>query len=81
MPPLTSLFNIFRTTFSDFAMKNGRDPRFKGIEKMREREAIFNEFIADLRARQKERHRSHAEKVSPSLMQFIYCRAVLPAEG
>lgn len=52
-----------RTTFSEFAVKHGRDPRFKTIEKMKDREAIFIEFITAMRKREKEDSKSKGEKV------------------
>ncbi|XP_068456319.1 transcription elongation regulator 1 isoform X7 [Clinocottus analis] len=52
-----------RTTFSEFAVKHGRDPRFKTIEKMKDREAIFLEFITAIRKREKEDSKSRGEKV------------------
>uniref|UniRef100_A0AAQ4S7L7 Transcription elongation regulator 1 n=1 Tax=Gasterosteus aculeatus aculeatus TaxID=481459 RepID=A0AAQ4S7L7_GASAC len=52
-----------RTTFSEFAVKHGRDPRFKTIEKMKDREAIFVEFITAIRKREKEDSKSRGEKV------------------
>ncbi|XP_075957276.1 transcription elongation regulator 1 isoform X1 [Anarhichas minor] len=52
-----------RTTFSEFAVKHGRDPRFKTIEKMKDREAIFIEFITAIRKREKEDSKSRGEKV------------------
>lgn len=47
-------------------MKHGRDPRFKTIEKMKDREAIFIEFITAMRKREKEDSKSRGEKVSLS---------------
>lgn len=44
-----------RSSFSDFASKYGRDERFKGIEKSRERESLFQAFLSDLRRREKEK--------------------------
>lgn len=55
-----------RTTFSEFAVKFGRDPRFKTIEKMKDREAIFVEFMTAMRKREKEDSKTRGEKVSPS---------------
>ncbi|KAI8492876.1 transcription elongation regulator [Branchiostoma belcheri] len=52
-----------KTSFSEFAMKNGKDHRFKAIEKMRDREALFSEFMTTLRKKEKETSRSRAEKV------------------
>lgn len=60
----TAVFYVDRTTFSEFAVKHGRDPRFKTIEKMKDREAIFIEFITALRKREKEDSKSRGEKVS-----------------
>lgn len=48
-------------------MKHGRDPRFKTIEKMKDREAIFIEFITAMRKREKEDSKSRGEKVSVAL--------------
>lgn len=54
----------FRTTFSEFAMKHGRDLRFKNIDKMKDREAIFVEFMTAMKKREKEDSKSRGEKVS-----------------
>lgn len=35
-------------------MKYGRDDRFKGIEKMKEREIFFIEFMVELKKKEKE---------------------------
>lgn len=53
----------FRSSFSDFASKYGKDERFKGIDKMRDRESVFNEFVSDMRRREKEEKSSQREKV------------------
>uniref|UniRef100_A0A7N6ARB9 Transcription elongation regulator 1 n=1 Tax=Anabas testudineus TaxID=64144 RepID=A0A7N6ARB9_ANATE len=60
-----------RTTFSEFAVKHGRDPRFKTIEKMKDREAIFIEFIASLRKREKEDSKSRGEKVKQDFFDLL----------
>ena len=52
-----------RSSFSDFASKYGKDDRFKGIEKMRERESLFTDFVSDVRRREKEEKSSQREKV------------------
>ncbi|VDN18223.1 unnamed protein product [Dibothriocephalus latus] len=51
-----------KSSFSDFSSKYAKDERFKGIEKMRERESLFQEFVSDLQLREKEKH-SQKEKV------------------
>ncbi len=50
--------NAFRSSFNEFSSKYGKDERFKNIEKMRERESLFNEFILEVRKREKE-EKSH----------------------
>ncbi|KAF3841021.1 hypothetical protein F7725_006883 [Dissostichus mawsoni] len=60
-----------RTTFSEFAVKHGRDPRFKTIEKMKDREAIFVEFITALRKREKEDSKSRGEKVKLDFFDLL----------
>lgn len=60
-----------RTTFSEFAVKYGRDPRFKTIEKMKDREAIFVEFMTAMRKREKEDSKTRGEKVSLSTYTML----------
>lgn len=48
-------FFICRTSFSDFARQYGRDERFKIIEKMKERESLFNEYVNEMKKLAKER--------------------------
>ena len=52
-----------RSSFSDYAQKHGKDARFKSIEKMRDRESLFNEFIQQIRKAAKEESSLKAEKV------------------
>jgi hypothetical protein len=52
-----------RSSFSDFAGKYGKDDRFKGIEKMRERESMFSDYVSEVRRREKEEKSSQREKV------------------
>ncbi|XP_056261961.1 transcription elongation regulator 1-like isoform X3 [Pseudoliparis swirei] len=60
-----------RTTFSEFAVKHGRDPRFKTIEKMKDRETIFVEFINAIRKREKEDSKSRGEKVKQDFYDLL----------
>ncbi|KAH0560764.1 hypothetical protein KQX54_008169 [Cotesia glomerata] len=53
-----------KSSFSDFAQKHGRDDRFKNVEKMRERESLFNEWILEVRKREKEEKNAKREQVS-----------------
>lgn len=52
-----------RATFSEFAAKHAKDSRFKAIEKMKDREALFNEFVAAARKKEKEDSKTRGEKV------------------
>lgn len=61
-----------RSSFSDFAQKYGKDDRFKGIEKMRDRESLFNEYILDVRRREKDEKVQKKESVSVNI-QFRFC--------
>lgn len=58
----------YRATFSEFAAKHAKDSRFKAIEKMKDREALFNEFVAAARKKEKEDSKTRGEKVR----WFIY---------
>ena len=57
------LIGMYRMTFSEFARLHGKDERFKAIEKKREREAIFSEYVTDLKksSREREIDRQHKE--------------------
>ena len=44
-------------------MKYGKDERFKGIEKMKDREALFVEFLAELKKKEKENAKLKHDKV------------------
>lgn len=52
-----------RMGFSEFAGKYARDPRYKAIDKMKDREALFNEFLKESKKRVEEESRNKSEKV------------------
>lgn len=54
---------MYRSSFSDFAQKHGRDERFKNVEKMRERESLFNEYLLEVRKKEKEEKTAKREQV------------------
>lgn len=60
-----------KSSFSDFAQKYGKDDRFKNIDKMRERESLFNEYLLDVRKREKEEKLQRREQVSNPSLTFI----------
>uniref|UniRef100_UPI00358FB158 transcription elongation regulator 1-like isoform X2 n=1 Tax=Myxine glutinosa TaxID=7769 RepID=UPI00358FB158 len=51
-----------RSTFSEFAAKHGKDLRFKTVEKMKDRETLFIEFVLTLKKKEKEHARSKADR-------------------
>lgn len=53
-----------KSSFSDFAAKYSKDDRFRNIEKMRERESLFDEFLLEVRRREKEEKAAKREQVS-----------------
>lgn len=57
------VFVFCRSSFSDFASKYSKDERFKAIEKMRERESLFQDHLSELRKREKEEKQREREKV------------------
>ena len=44
-----SLVTTTRSSFSEFAQRNARDERFKAVEKMREREQLFSDYLQELK--------------------------------
>ncbi|XP_071027249.1 transcription elongation regulator 1-like isoform X4 [Oncorhynchus clarkii lewisi] len=60
-----------RTTFSEFASKHAKDQRFKAIEKMKDREAIFIEFMTSLKKKEKEDSKNRGEKVKQDFFELL----------
>ncbi|NP_938171.2 transcription elongation regulator 1a [Danio rerio] len=60
-----------RTTFSEFAAKHARDSRFKAVEKMKDREAIFIEFMTAFRKKEKENSKNRGEKVKLDFFELL----------
>ncbi|KAL4659770.1 transcription elongation regulator 1-like isoform X1 [Arapaima gigas] len=60
-----------RTTFSEFASKHAKDLRFKAIEKMKDREAIFTEFMVALRKKEKEDSKNRGEKIKHDFFELL----------
>ncbi|XP_067280633.1 transcription elongation regulator 1 [Pseudorasbora parva] len=60
-----------RTTFSEFAAKHSKDPRFKAIEKMKDRETMFIEFMTALRKKDKEDSKNKVEKVKQDFFDLL----------
>lgn len=62
-----------RSTYYDFSQKYGKDTRFRNIERSRDRESYFNEFISDLKKREREDKEKSKEKVILIIIHFYYC--------
>jgi len=62
------------STFSEFASKWSRDQRFRAIEKMRERELLYNEYMVEVRRQEESESRGQIERVCNS---FIYSLCTL----
>ncbi|XP_033222596.1 transcription elongation regulator 1 isoform X2 [Belonocnema kinseyi] len=60
-----------KSSFSDFAQKHGRDDRFKNVEKMRERESLFNEYLLEVRKREKEEKTAKREQVKKDFISLL----------
>ena len=57
-------FNIphFRSTFSEFSSKFSRDDRFKAVERAKERETLFAEFISEMKKLKKDNEKAAKSK-------------------
>ncbi|XP_075712639.1 transcription elongation regulator 1 isoform X2 [Rhinoderma darwinii] len=60
-----------RTTFSEFATKHAKDLRFKAIEKMKDREIVFNEYMIAARKKEKEDSKNKGEKVKLDFFDLL----------
>ncbi|XP_033126510.1 transcription elongation regulator 1-like [Anneissia japonica] len=60
-----------KSTFSDFGQKYGKDQRFKNIEKMREREGLFNEYMIEVRKQVKQQSQSKLEKLKTDFYALL----------
>ncbi|VDP15566.1 unnamed protein product [Soboliphyme baturini] len=62
---------MFRSSFSDFASKYGRDSRFKGIEKMRERETMFDDYVREVRRKEREEKTAVRNKQKTEFVELL----------
>lgn len=58
-------------SFSEFSVRYAKDERFKGIEKMKERESLYNDYLSDLRKQEKEDRYSEKEKLKKAYIQML----------
>ncbi|XP_055926376.1 transcription elongation regulator 1-like [Argiope bruennichi] len=60
-----------KSTFSDFAQRYGKDERFKAIEKMRDRESIFNDYLQDIRRKERDERSTQREKSKKGFIELL----------
>ncbi|KHJ84389.1 FF domain protein [Oesophagostomum dentatum] len=60
-----------KSSFSSFGSKFGKDPRFKAVERMRDREDLFNEYVGELHKKEKEERRERKEKASCAKKEYL----------
>ena len=60
-----------RSTYSEFANKFSKEERFKGIEKSRERESLFNEFMMDIKKKDREERAAKKEQAKKDFLAML----------
>lgn len=64
-------FNL-RVIFSEFVVKYVKDLRFKVIEKMKDWEVLFNEFVVVVRKKEKEDLKIRGEKIKLDFFELLF---------
>ncbi|XP_048485698.1 transcription elongation regulator 1-like [Plutella xylostella] len=60
-----------KSSYLDFSSKYGKDDRFKGIDKPRNREQYFTEYLADLKKKEKEEREKKREQVKQDFVALL----------
>ena len=60
-----------KVTYSEFAHKHSKDERFKGIEKSRERESLFNDYMVDIKKKDKEERAAKRESAKKDFVAML----------
>ncbi|VVC37261.1 Hypothetical protein CINCED_3A007955 [Cinara cedri] len=60
-----------KTSYSEFSSKNSKDERYKNIEKSREREGLFNEYMVELRKQEKEEKALRREQARKQFIELL----------
>ncbi|EGT55782.1 CBN-TCER-1 protein [Caenorhabditis brenneri] len=60
-----------RSSFSSFTSKFGKDSRFKAVERSRDREDAFNDFVGELHKKEKEEKRAKKEKLKAAFVKLL----------
>lgn len=56
------MIDIFRTTFHEFSSRHSKDERFRAVERIRDRETWFHDYVQELKTREKEGSSRHSDK-------------------
>ncbi|KAH8277525.1 hypothetical protein KR026_012438, partial [Drosophila bipectinata] len=60
-----------KSSFSEFSQKNAKEERYRAIEKVRERESLFNEYIVEVRRREKEDKQMKKEQIRRDFLDML----------
>ncbi|KPM03486.1 transcription elongation regulator 1-like protein [Sarcoptes scabiei] len=60
-----------KASYSDFSQKHSKDSRFRNIEKSRDREAIFNEYILQLKKKEREDKEKQRDKNKANFLDLL----------
>ncbi|CAJ0950776.1 unnamed protein product, partial [Mesorhabditis belari] len=60
-----------KSSFSSFSSKFGKDTRFKSVEKMRDREDMFNEFVGELHKKEKDERKDKKDKAKKAFLELL----------
>merc|ERR1719357_314462 len=60
-----------RTSWSEFSRENGKDERFKSIDKSRDRESLFNEYQLEVRKKEKEEKEEKRKQIKKDFKALL----------
>ncbi|CCD73720.1 WW domain-containing protein [Caenorhabditis elegans] len=60
-----------RSSYSSFTSKFGKDPRYKAVERNRDREDAFNDFVGELHKKEKDEKRAKKEKLKAAFVKLL----------
>ncbi|CAI2344336.1 unnamed protein product [Caenorhabditis sp. 36 PRJEB53466] len=60
-----------RSSYSSFSSKYAKDARFKAVERARDREDAFNDFVGELHKKEKEEKRAKKEKLKTAFVTLL----------
>ncbi|GAV01313.1 hypothetical protein RvY_12047 [Ramazzottius varieornatus] len=60
-----------KSSFTDFSAKYGKDERYRNIERMKDREQLFDDFTHELKRREREKRIAEQEKIKDNFMEML----------